>query len=205
MTAKSIKIECCKTCKNEARLVRQGQQYWVECAPLLGGGKKRCWIGPSRDSEEQAVVAWNNLHGPVSVQKERYNGTDAWDLANQEAIDKLLSDVVGVVDVDSFGKFSLWERNNQSEKPLKWKENLSGLLVTVGYINDSPVCISLSTAEIDGNKYLFIDPTSMFVDYGMIDGWLKDNLPKSAFKQGDRMNKENGDNFHNVLRSRAAA
>lgn len=112
---------------------------------------------------------------------------------------KFLSGVVGVVEANSYEKHMLWNENRQRESPRVWEENLSGFIETIGHINKVPVCISLNTAEVAYQKILFVDPTSQVVDHRMVDKWLKDNLPKSAFRSNGYVNKTNAMNFHTLF------
>lgn len=110
-------------------------------------------------------------------------------------VEEYIKDVVGVVEATSFERSCLWERNKDRRE---WKDRLLGYSVHAGKDADRPVVFSISSAIIDGNKILFIEPTSMLVDWKMIEEWLKTNLPKSAFR-GEYVNKVDAMNFHNVF------
>lgn len=112
---------------------------------------------------------------------------------------ELLAGVVGIIDAASFEQHMLWADNSRREQPLTWKENMSGLTAIVGLLGEMPVCISLFTAEIDGHKLLFWHATSQVVDYRMIDKWMIENLPKSAFHADGRVNQTDAGNFHNIF------
>ena len=112
-----------------------------------------------------------------------------------------LHGVVGVVEANSFESLCLWEE--AEEQGRSWISNNSGFGQTVGQIAGMPVCLSLLTAEVEGHKILFIDPTSQVVDHRMIEEWLAKTLPKSAFRDDGFVNKTNAMNFHNVFPRRA--
>lgn len=118
---------------------------------------------------------------------------------NDNEMTDFLSDAVGVVEANSYELHMLWAENQRRAQPRTWKENPRGLLETVGHIADRPVCIGLFTAEVDQHKLLFIDATSQVVDHRMIDKWLTDTLPQSAFRKDGHVNKTNAMNFHNVF------
>ena len=114
--------------------------------------------------------------------------------------EEFLEGVVGVVEATSYESMKLWETYHK-EKGYSWVQNPSGPLVTVGWLmNDRPVCISLFCNTIKGHKILFLEATSILVDWEMINVWLKENLPKTAFQDnGVYVNKVTSSNFHNVF------
>ena len=110
--------------------------------------------------------------------------------------------VVGMVDANSFETLSLWQQNQIRDNQRTWEESRNGYLVTVGQMDDRPICLSVSYATIDGHKILFIDACSEVVDYAMIEEWLKKYLPETAWTErfgGKYINRTNAMNFHNVF------
>jgi hypothetical protein len=121
------------------------------------------------------------------------------DYRAQQMID-FLDGVVGVVDANSYESLCLWRENQELAVPCSWVQNNSGLMETVGYVNGYPVCLSLLTTRISGWKILFIEVTSRMVDHEMVEKWLLENMPKSAFKKSSRyINRTNAMNFSNIL------
>jgi hypothetical protein len=109
---------------------------------------------------------------------------------------KFLEGVVGIVEANSFERMCLWDKHKDKST---WVQNLSGYGKNVGYITPNrPVFISLTTAIINGHKILFVEPTSVGVDYTMIWEWMKENVP-SAVKPSGYLNKTDSMNFHNVF------
>lgn len=102
---------------------------------------------------------------------------------------RFLDGIVGSVEATHDEKSHLWALYTK-ELNKRWKENNSGILETVGYLDDRPVCISLSTAVVDGHKILFWHATSQVVDHVLIDEWLKLNTPD---------NRTNATNFHSIF------
>src|SRR4029077_8557157 len=95
---------------------------------------------------------------------------------------KFLEGTVGVCEATDNEQHSLWERWHER---VEWEQNCSGLMETVGTLVEMPVCISLRTAKINGQKIIFWRATSQVVDHRMIDKWLNAALPKSAFRDHD--------------------
>lgn len=119
-------------------------------------------------------------------------------LDHEEYCKKFLENIHGAVEATSFERMCLWERNRDRAKR-EWVENLSGIGKNVGEFSGSPVFISLLTAMIDGKKILFYEATSVVVNWDIIEKWLQDNLPKSAFRKDGRLNKTDAMNFHNIF------
>lgn len=115
---------------------------------------------------------------------------------------KFLQGVVGVVEANTYEQHMLWHENRCHGQPKTWVSNTFGLRAVIGDLADMPVCISLLTAEVEDHKLLFVYATSQVVDYRMVDKWLEDTLPKSAFREDGRVNRVDAMNFHNVFRAR---
>lgn len=108
-----------------------------------------------------------------------------------------LEGVVGVVEATSFEKMCLWQESQRHGR--EWVEILHGYGPCVGSFNGRPVCISLMSAVIDGQKVAFIHATSQIVDWTLIDKWLEKNLPETAFRAPSRINRTDAMNFHNIF------
>jgi hypothetical protein len=123
-------------------------------------------------------------------------------------IKKYLEGIVGAVEASSFERLCLWK--DYTAKGISWDESGGGWGVTVGAIKTedltAPVCISITTTIIDGQKILFFEPTSRVVDHQLIELWLEDNAPSTAFLSSGSMfapnyvNVVDAMNFHNVFR-----
>lgn len=112
-------------------------------------------------------------------------------------IREFLDGIVGVVEANSYERQCLWERYHRQYE-VDWKTNSFGLGEGVGEIGGMPVFISLTTAVVGGYKLLFVYATSAVVDYRLIDKWLEDNVPSTAYDRG-RVNKTDAQNFITVF------
>lgn len=109
---------------------------------------------------------------------------------------EFLKGVVGVVEATSFEYHQLWKEWDDKDS---WFTNLSGFGQVIGHLDSRPVFLSLRTAIIEGQKVLFIEPTSEVVDWKLIDTWLLVNLPETAMID-KRINRTDAMNFINILR-----
>src|SRR6218665_1693649 len=82
---------------------------------------------------------------------------------------KFLDGVVGVIEANSNEHSHIWERFTNMHGKAAWDSDNSGLLETVGYLDERPICISLRTAKLKGAKILFWHATSQLVDHKLID------------------------------------
>tara|TARA_R110000851_G_scaffold4966_1_gene20782 strand:+ start:315 stop:653 length:339 start_codon:yes stop_codon:yes gene_type:complete len=110
-------------------------------------------------------------------------------IASNEVVE-YMQGAVSVVEANTFEVMCLWRENKDN-----WVSVSSGYGICVG--GDSSIerqtAISLSSALIGGKKVLFIYPTSVLVDWDLIDSWLSNNLPASVLIKTD------AGNFHNAV------
>lgn len=107
-------------------------------------------------------------------------------------------DVTAIVEVTSYEALCLWEKWHQ-QKGYTWEESRSGPLITVGHINERPVCIAPLVHVVNGKHIMFLEATSALVDWNMIEDWLRENVPSACTNNGTYLNKENAQNFHNLV------
>lgn len=126
-----------------------------------------------------------------------------------EDLINFVADVVGVVEASRAEYHFLWnEYHYCAEKlgftKLSWESERVGTGREIGTImsgeRELPVYLSLMISVINGQRILFVEPTSTGVDHDMIREWLDNNMPESAFRDDGRLNMTDADNFHNVLR-----
>lgn len=111
-----------------------------------------------------------------------------------ESLEDVYKDVHGIVEANSFETLKLWQ-DWHKEKGYSWVQNNSGWLELVGELAGKQVWISPLAHIVNGRKILFVEATSAVVDWGMIEDYLKENVP-SAIKEGGYLNKQNAGNFH---------
>lgn len=118
---------------------------------------------------------------------------------------ELFEGVIGVVEANSFEAMVLWKEYKVYRPGKVWDDARSGPLITIGRLNDRPICISIFVHTIDGHRVAFMEPTSLLVDHKMIEEWLLAALPDSALHlsgtgSGERyINKVDAMNFYNVF------
>jgi len=107
------------------------------------------------------------------------------------------------VEATSYERFSLWKENEyriEKEDKLFWNSESSGILYTIGYLNisgkDWPITIEFDFATINDTPICFYYPTSVIVDFKMVETWMKTNF---NIEYKGRKNYTNADNFHNCL------
>lgn len=130
------------------------------------------------------------------MNEDKYQSTSNKMVGVSDEIRAYLNGVVGIVEANSFEKMCLWREWNDMGK--SWVPTVHGYLATVGNVGDMPVCISILTETVEGQKILFWDATSRVVDHQMIEEWLK-TIVTSALKEDGYLNKTDAMNFHNVF------
>lgn len=99
------------------------------------------------------------------------------------------NNTIYAVEATDFEAHRLW---NQWSKEFEWDEGSDGLLITVGKLNDSPVCFSASWVEINRVLVLMYHATSNVVDHSMIEKWITENTPNLK-------GRTDAQNFHNII------
>lgn len=92
-----------------------------------------------------------------------------------------------VVEATSMEQSQIWERYHK--KGLSFSN--AGYGVTVGHLNDRPICISITKAQYKGKNILLWEATSQLVDYVMIEDFFK--------KIFNEYKKSDAQNFHNCI------
>ena len=116
-------------------------------------------------------------------------------------VKEYLVDIAGVLEATSFETHALWQ---QGKDHPDWnmvfeQDRMGGYLQTVACTDDHKVrvCVGIYIWKLNGKKILVVEPTSNYVDYELIEEWLKKYMPSSAYK-GDRLNKTNASNAGNL-------
>lgn len=127
--------------------------------------------------------------------------------ANDDEMRKFLAGVVGVVEATREEQHQIWARwasSSPDKRPedkhrLEWStEGSQSMLVNAGELAGHPVWLSLYVVSVGRHRLLFYHATSQVTDSRIVDAWLKQTMPKTAF-DGDRLNSTDATNFHNVL------
>lgn len=106
--------------------------------------------------------------------------------------------VVGIIESTNYETLSIYREC--IDKGYVWYDGSGCYLEQIKHPDHGYVtCFSPWVKAINGHKILFIEPTSMIVDWYLIDQWIKDKLPESA--QSNRNNAMNGFNtIHEAMR-----
>lgn len=117
------------------------------------------------------------------------------DTIRYESLQDVYKDVHGIVEATSYEALMLWREFHQEQK-LSWVQNNSGWLECVGKVGDREVWISPLAHIVNGRKILFVEATSVVVDWDLIEEYLKKNVPSAVTRNEIYLNKENAMNFH---------
>jgi hypothetical protein len=94
--------------------------------------------------------------------------------------DEKLKRVSFFVEANSYEQLSLWRefyKNVKPEERLEWIQDSLGFMRQVGELKNKPVMVSFSFYVI-GNTYIcFYYACSNFVDYKMVEDYIKTNFP----------------------------
>jgi hypothetical protein len=69
----------------------------------------------------------------------------------------------------------LW-KDHHKDKGWSWTDERSGFLAQMGELHGRPVCISIMRSVVQGQSVLFWHPTSVVVDYDMIEAWFREHI-----------------------------
>lgn len=105
-------------------------------------------------------------------------------------------DVTAIVEVTSYESLCLWQYWHQ-KKGYTWIESNHGPIITVGSIENRPVCIAPMIHVVNGRHIMFLEATSILVDWKMIEDWLFDNVVNA--RNGTTVNKVDAQNFHCIV------
>ena len=110
-----------------------------------------------------------------------------WDITYMK-VDPRFKNTEFVVEADDFAIQTLWTKFSTQ---YNWEQDCKGLMETVGYLNNHPVCVNFRWAKINEHLILFYNPTSQIVDHHMVDEWLK--------KYCNPGRHTDANNFHQVI------
>jgi len=106
-----------------------------------------------------------------------------------------------IIEANSFEQLMLWNENEaRPDNKYEWVENPLGQMLTLGTLDNRPVCIAIQWAIINGMRMMFWDSTSQVVDHKMIDKFF-DEYCNPKHDNGTRRARQNAMNFHVALRA----
>lgn len=115
-----------------------------------------------------------------------------------------LKETFFIVEATSFEQHSLWsnyakesDHRLYNHKGLKW-EQMDGWMVTVGTLDDRPVCMSLSWVRIEGELVMFWYMCSQVTDSLMAEAWI-DKYFTGRWDGGTRSAGTDAQNFHHCI------
>lgn len=75
-------------------------------------------------------------------------------------------------------KESPYEHTQKPSIPkANWKDESQGFILEIGELAGKPVCVSGFWAIVNCKRVLFLEMTSMYCDYSLMDSWIKENCP----------------------------
>lgn len=124
----------------------------------------------------------------------RFNGKAEID----EQLTRFLEGTIGFCAATREEEHGIWSSLvDHRDPPLTWRQH-GGLGVTIGYLDNRPVHVSLSHVDVGGHKVIFYHATSTVVDHDMVRAFLDIIAPETA-KEGARLNHSDATNFTNIL------
>jgi hypothetical protein len=115
--------------------------------------------------------------------------------ASQAVID-FVEGAKGVVEANSYESMALWQTHTDNGGT--WVKTLSCIGVCAGTYGKDRVFISLSSAVVNGKKIIFYEPTSIVVNWALVDKWIESVMPESTYRNKCLI-KASAMNFHAVL------
>lgn len=107
-----------------------------------------------------------------------------------EEVKEFIKDAVGFIYANSFEKSILWRMHSDKAGKLgfdgpkfSWEEVLFGYGASI----NGETFISILKAKINGRTIVFIDPTSLKVDWAEVRRWIVDVAPDSARDEDGRV------------------
>jgi hypothetical protein len=117
---------------------------------------------------------------------------DEW--ARTSAEDRL-KETDFLVEANSFEHLCLWREWHEY---LSWEQCNPGAWLTIGKVNDRPVCINMFWDLINGKLVCFYDACSQIVDFEQVEDWFEKNY-KGRWDSNTRRASCDSMNFHLCL------
>lgn len=92
---------------------------------------------------------------------------------------------------------TIWEKYHD-QYGVPWEQDSLGMWTEIGKVDNRPIVVSVHWVNIADRRVAFVEPTSMLVDYDMVDKWCSAVFPNAVV-----FSDEN--NFHNIVHGIADA
>lgn len=118
---------------------------------------------------------------------------------------ELFKDVVFLVQCTHHEQFTFWQdyfrKPKYKESAVKsWEQEGSGYLITIGEIDNRPICINVWWEWLEGYRVMFYEATSQVVDYVIVDNWIEHwTLKSMRYDGGYRWAHCDSSNFHHCI------
>lgn len=117
---------------------------------------------------------------------------------------ELFKDVVYLVEATHHEQFVFWQ--DFYDKPKydgarvkNWEQEMSGQGLTIGYIDDRPVTLTIFWAWLDGFKVMFYDSESQVTDWAMVEKWINHFSKDIKCDNGYRQARTDSGNFAHCI------
>jgi hypothetical protein len=129
-----------------------------------------------------------------------------WSKKEQLAEDAKLFERVGfLVEATHQEQHTFWHDYHHEPRAgvprvLVWTQETRGHMVTLGWLEGRPICVTLFYATLDGTRVLFYEATSQLVDHAMVEQWLRHHTERTIrYDGGRRWARTDSSNFAHCL------
>lgn len=107
----------------------------------------------------------------------------------EEDHSKFFNDVAFVIEATENEQYFLWgayysHPGLHGVKVNKWEEITLGHGLTIGELDNRPICVHIRYAKLNDKKVMFYCGMSQLVDYALIDKWLDKHSKHIKTKDG---------------------
>jgi len=119
--------------------------------------------------------------------------------------EELFKDVVFLVEATHHEQFCFWQDYHHKPKYdncsiQNWEQISMGRMITIGELDNRPICICIYWAKLEGYKVMFYEAVSQVVDHAMVEKWIKHfSLDKITWDNGHRWAHCDSNNFHHCI------
>lgn len=118
-----------------------------------------------------------------------------WQRVIDADVREFVKGVIGFCAATREEEHGIWERFvDRRNPPVTWTQ-CGGIGVTVGYLDDRPIAVSLAKVRVAGHPVIFYHATSTVVDYDMVRAFIDDLMEEAL----EVRNHTDAANFANIL------